>query len=366
MNEGDQLFESFSRAGKNEWTRAASAEISGGDPSENLKWFTQDEQDFQAFYDNDDTAALAYLRQFQLNGSKHTGHDARQWINMPEVVFDNESAANKSALEHLSLEAEGVLFSGLSGKIDFNTLLHSVECAHCAVSFIADENFPLSDLINYISEKNYSYTNLNGSIFWKENAILPPALPSGNGLRFAGLRIKSSTPVNEITDALSAGVATATEFISAGYKPEEIIKHISFSIPMSTTLLLDIAKLKALRLLWYQVAHAFGRKEYKLHDLAIHARSEKWINPKYQPHGNMLKSTIAAIAAISGGADSMTIEPEDPTQAMMTRIARNTSVILKEEAHLGKVSDPFAGAYGVDVLIDRIARDAWTKFQSQQ
>ena len=78
----------------------------------------------------------------------------------------------------------------------------------------------------------------------------------------------------------------------------------------------------------------------------------------------MLKSTVAAIAGTSGGANGLTIVPEDEQHPAMSRIARNTSVILKAESQLARVNDPFAGAYGVEVITDRIARDAWAAFQA--
>ena len=121
-----------------------------------------------------------------------------------------------------------------------------------------------------------------------------------------------------------------------------------------------------MRILWYQVAQSYGVKDYSPDDLYIHGYSDKWINEQFQPHGNMLKGTVAAIAAISGGADGLTIIPEDDQHAVMSRIARNTSVILKAESQLAKVNDPFAGAYGVEVITDRIVRDAWAKFQANQ
>lgn len=365
MNEAHQLFESFAKPEKSEWTKAASAEISGGNPTENLGWVTADKQNFEPFYSPEDVAALSYLQNFQLNGINHTP-DAHHWVNLPEVEVNDEKTANQSGLEHLKNEAEGILFSLAAKQVDFQQLLRDIRWDHCSVSFVAKNDFPLGALINYISEKNYSYGNLQGVIFWKDKVLLPPALPSSNGLRFAGIVIEAATPVEEITKALESGVGTIEAFVQNGNTAEEIFKHIAFSIPLDTQLLINISKLKALRILWYQVAQAYGVRDYKISDLHIHGRSEKWVNPKFQPHGNMLKSTLASIAGISGGANSITIQPEENDHVMMARIARNTSIILREESHLGKVKDPFAGAYGIEIMTDRIAKDAWSSFQSKQ
>jgi methylmalonyl-CoA mutase len=366
MNEVRQLFESFTKPEKPDWKKAASSEISGANPSENLKWVTTDEQEFEPYYSQEDVDSLAYLQQFQLNGFNHQSPDARVWVNMPEIEIADEEKANELALEFLGLEAEGILFKTTGGRVSFTHLLNGIQWEHCSVSFFTDQYFPVTDLLNYISDKNYSYANLQGCIFWSNKMGVPPALPSHNGLKFLGIVAESSTPVNEIAAALVKAVQTIEDFTTGGHKVEEIIKHIAFSVPLSTQVLLDISKLKALRILWYQVVQAYGVKDYKISDLYIHGRSEKWINEKFQPHGNMLKGTVAAIAGISGGANAITIQPEEADQPMMTRIARNTSTILREESHLGKVNDPFAGAYGIEVLTDRIARDAWSLFQSKQ
>jgi methylmalonyl-CoA mutase len=78
----------------------------------------------------------------------------------------------------------------------------------------------------------------------------------------------------------------------------------------------------------------------------------------------MLRSTTSSIAAICGGCDSLTVFPEDESNSMMQRMARNTSVILREESHLSKVADPLAGAYAIEVMIDTLAKESWQKFQS--
>ena len=77
----------------------------------------------------------------------------------------------------------------------------------------------------------------------------------------------------------------------------------------------------------------------------------------------MLKSTSAALAAILGGCDALTVQPENENP-MMARIARNVSSILREESHLSKVADPTAGSYYLESLTNQLAINAWKKFQN--
>ncbi len=366
MNKGANFFESFPTSGKQEWSKAASAEINGGDPDESLKWETPDGQKFGPYYDKLDTNNLSFIDLYGLNGKSAHAADSRHWFNMPEVLLTDEVTSNGIAIDHLRHEAEGVIFNIEKKQVHFDQLLNGISWENCSVSFLANEQFPLIDLINYISENDYSYGRLQGAIYWREGVILPPALPSLNGFRFGGIVIHGDTPVNQISRALSAGVQAIDTFTGEGYRLTEVIRHIAFNLPVGPELLIEIAKFRALRMLWYQVVRAYGLNDYAPANLLIHARSEKWINEKYQPHGNLLKGTVAAMAALSGGADAITIEPEDPMHSMMTRVARNTSAILREESKFGKVNDPFAGAYGVEVLTEQMAQAAWKKFQSMQ
>jgi methylmalonyl-CoA mutase len=139
---------------------------------------------------------------------------------------------------------------------------------------------------------------------------------------------------------------------------------IAFSVPVDQNFFENIAKLKALRLLWYQVTQAYGLKNYKPSDLHIHAQSDVWVSKNFEPHGNMIKSTTAAMAAVFGGCDSLTILAQDEQNKTMSRIARNVSSVIREESYLNKVVDPLAGAYAVDKMTEEIAMKAWTSFQS--
>jgi methylmalonyl-CoA mutase len=78
----------------------------------------------------------------------------------------------------------------------------------------------------------------------------------------------------------------------------------------------------------------------------------------------MIKATTAAMAAIAGGCDSLTITPEDESHETMSRIAINVSTILREESHISKVADPTAGSYYIDSLTHQLSEKAWEKFQS--
>jgi methylmalonyl-CoA mutase len=149
-----------------------------------------------------------------------------------------------------------------------------------------------------------------------------------------------------------------------GLSVAAVIHQVAFSLAADSSFLLTIAKFKALRLLWFQVAQAYGVKSYTHDMLHIHARSEVWKDDSFQPHGNLLNSTTTTLASVLGGCNAVSVFAEDMDNAMMSRMARNVSNILREESHVDKVADPIAGSYAIEAMTDALAREAWKKFQS--
>jgi methylmalonyl-CoA mutase len=176
--------------------------------------------------------------------------------------------------------------------------------------------------------------------------------------------IEASTPAGEISNALIQGVQCFTFASEKKIPPADVVGRIAFSLATENNFLLNIAKFKALRLLWYQVVRAYGIGKFAVSDLHLHARHSPWTKEKFQPHGNMLAGTVSALAAIAGGCDALTVHAEDENNIMMNRISRNIAAVLREESHLDKVSDPLAGAYALDVMVNDIAQKAWERFQA--
>jgi methylmalonyl-CoA mutase len=363
------LKENFPKTNNANWKQTASQEIGGKDPYVELRWRSTDSIDLLPYYDAGSTASLHYLEKFNITADKNSFLGARQWFNTPIVTVTDEIAANKISLNHLSNGADGIIFNLKERKgLNLDRLLESIEWPYCTVSFeVTEENFFEKILSDFVRKNYTDRSTLAGSLFWDKfpNSIDPNLFQElGKNFKPFGLKLTSSTPANEICQALYQSVkyfeANAPQSGS-----DEFFSSISFSIPCSINFLETIAKLKALRMLWFQVARAYGFKQYMPGDLKIHARSEVWIQPEFQPHGNMISATSASMAAIAGGCDSLTVFPENENNEMMSRIARNVSNILREESHMGKVADPLAGAYALENLQHALAEKAWSMFQTK-
>jgi methylmalonyl-CoA mutase len=361
-----QLFkENFPPSDKESWRKAAMSELDGREPITSLAWKDEDQLTFLPYYNHEDVANADFIKFFKLNPSKTSFSGNRAWLNMPCVLVDDEQSSNKRAITHLSHGADGILFDCLSkSSVNFESLLQNIELRYCGIAFRARSSNFLNDLSLFIEKTSADIHFLSGNLFWEE---IPQTgkniFVKRKNFRSFGVWIQASTPAKEIHDALVSGVECIEKFKNENTL-EEIFSNISFSLPLHTNFLGDISKLKALRLLWFQIANAYGLNSYDVANLHIHAYSALWKNENFQPHGNMLKSTTAAMSAISGGTDSMTIFAEDNYHVMMNRIAGNVSNILREESHFDKVADPFAGAYAIDVMVKNLAENVWSMFQS--
>jgi methylmalonyl-CoA mutase len=150
-------------------------------------------------------------------------------------------------------------------------------------------------------------------------------------------------------------------------KIDRAAASLTFSFAIGANYFFQIAKLRAFRLAWAQAVTSFGgsHESAKAH---IHARTSRWNETIYDPHVNILRGTTEAISAILGGADSISVAPFDecykaPDEASR-RLARNTQILLKQEALLSRVADPGAGSYSLEVITDYLSREGWKSMQA--
>jgi methylmalonyl-CoA mutase len=361
----EKLFQEFPAQTSEDWRKVALLEIGGKEPFENLKWTTPDGQEVLPYYSAEDTMALDHLKRFTIVSRHSDVPDVRSWRNMPMISVMDAKEANHIALEHLQCEADGILFENIERNVSFDLLLNNISWEHCTVSFLAGADFPFAALHEYIERKGFNRDRLQGFVFTNGLMKAQSLSSQHHGFTVGGIFVEGSTPVNEITNALMRAVNLIENHTEKQGLLKDLIKQIAFCVPVSPQLIIEVSKLRALRLLWYQVARAYGINDYQPDDLYIHAVTKKWQGEAFQPHANMLSGTISAIAAISGGCNALTTRAEDEQNPTRRRIARNTSTILKAESHLNKTNDPLAGAYATEVLTDMMARDVWKQFQTE-
>ncbi len=172
---------------------------------------------------------------------------------------------------------------------------------------------------------------------------------------------------------LAYSMATATEYLRSFVKraPEldidELVERFRFSVGVGGNFFMEIAKLRAFRLLWAKVGKAFGASDKAIAKSTLFAKSAMWNKTVYDPYVNMLRGTTEAFAAVVGGVNALHIAPFDapirPSDEFSRRIARNTQLILADECEMTKVIDPAGGSWYIEWLTDQLARKAWEEFK---
>ena len=172
------------------------------------------------------------------------------------------------------------------------------------------------------------------------------------------------------TQELAFALATAVEYIRAmqnrGLSIDDIAPRIRFSLSVGTNFFMEIARLRAARLLWAKIVKAFGGSD-EAQKMSLHARTSSWNQTVYDPHVNLLRATTEAFSSAVGGCDSLHISPFDELlrtpDEFSRRIARNTHTVLREESHITRTVDPAGGSWYVENLTDSVGRKAWALFQ---
>jgi methylmalonyl-CoA mutase len=172
--------------------------------------------------------------------------------------------------------------------------------------------------------------------------------------------------VQELAFTLGNGAAYLRAMGERGLDVNVTARHMMFHFAVSGDFFMEIAKLRAARILWSQIVAAFGG-DVAAQKMRLHVRTAVINKTVTDPYVNMLRVTTEALSAALGGADSISVAPFDemirPPDEFSRRIARNVQIILQEEAYLTHLLDPSGGAYYIEYLTDELARRAWTLFQ---
>lgn len=357
----------FPGASRSDWKEMAMQETGGKDPYEFLSWRGKDDILFSPYYDALDVAALPYTKQSSLSVPSTSSPEERPWHNLPAILSDNVVQANASALEHLTCGADGVLFDLQNFNLtDLNLLLKEIEWPYCVLSFMPNEQEKIFHTIAEYVEARFDPASVRGALFWEScpKKSNPDFFIERCGqFHSLGLRIEPDTPAVEISEALLKGVDAYNTFANENNK-ESVLRNICFLITAESPFLENVAKLRALRILWQQIAMAYGHHDYRVADLYVHVQSLPVEDGAFAPQENMQKGTFAAMAAVLGGCNALTVMPAQHS-GFVSRWSRNVSAILREEAFLGQVDDAMAGSYALEVLTYRIAEKAWSLFQSK-
>lgn len=175
-----------------------------------------------------------------------------------------------------------------------------------------------------------------------------------------------ASSTEEVAFALATAAEYLREMLTHGLAIDDVAPRIRFGFSLGSNFFVEIAKLRAARILWSQVVAAFGGSE-QARKMTIHGRTSAYNKTVCDPHVNMLRITSEGFSGAVGGVDSMHLAPfDEPVRIpdrFSRRIARNAQIILQEEARFTMPIDMGGGSYFIEKMTDEFARATWALFQ---
>ncbi|OMP30030.1 methylmalonyl-CoA mutase [Mangrovimonas sp. DI 80] len=190
-------------------------------------------------------------------------------------------------------------------------------------------------------------------------------MPKFNSISISGYHMQEAgaTADIELAYTLADGLEYIRTGLAAGLKIDEFAPRLSFFWAVGMNHFMEIAKMRAARMLWAKIIKQFNPKNPKSMALRTHSQTSGWSLSEQDPFNNVARTCIEAMAAGLGGTQSLHTNALDEAIALPTdfsaRIARNTQIYIQEETQITKAVDPWAGSYYVEYLTQEIAKKAW-------
>jgi methylmalonyl-CoA mutase len=191
-------------------------------------------------------------------------------------------------------------------------------------------------------------------------------MPKFNSISISGYHMQEAgaTQVQELAFTIADGREYVKAAVASGLDIDAFAGRLSFFFAIGMNFFMEVAKLRAARTLWYRVMTELGAKDERSKMLRTHCQTSGVSLQEQDPYTNVIRTTIEALAAALGGTQSLHTNALDEAIALPTdfsaRIARNTQLVLQEEAGITRVVDPLGGSYYVEALTQQLVDEAWT------
>ena len=410
----------FKTATLAQWTAAATKTAPGGALSA-LNWVTPEGLTIKPLYTAADTAALPLadtLPGFEpfIRGPQATMYAGRPWTIRQYAGFSTAEESNAFYRKGLAGGGQGVsvafdLATHRGYDSDHPRVTGDVGKAGVAIDSVEDmkilfDSIPLDKvsvsmtmngavlpvLAGYVvaaEEQGVTQDQLSGTIqndilkeFMVRNTyIYPPEpsmriigdiieytathMPRFNSISISGYHMQEAgaNQALELAFTLADGQEYVKTALTKGLDVDDFAPRLSFFWAIGMNFYLEVAKMRAARLLWTRIMKGVGAKQPKSLMLRTHCQTSGWSLTEQDPYNNIVRTTIEAMAAVFGGTQSLHTNSFDEAIALPTafssRIARNTQLIIQEETHITNVVDPWAGSYMMETLTQEMADKAW-------
>ena len=384
------LFSEFPKITKEAWLNQVTKDLKGKDFNETLVWQSFEGFDINPYYAEEDlkNIPIKAIQEAQKNGTP-TSWQHRSLIKYSTAKETNLLTINclKNGIDAIIIDLGEMVIS----EQDLIRLLNNIKLSETPIYFKTPHREALltniKKFIHYQPKGGFATDILSKSFSSESTIIDKDAWESTKNIiaqtneypAFRAIAVEShvfhnagANAVQELAFTLASAVNYLDKLTDLGLSIEQIIPKIEFSISIGTNYFIEIAKLRALRYLWSKIVESYHSsllsRTPPADNCSIHCQTSSFYDATLSPYTNMLRATTEAMSATMGGCDSLTVlaydsilETNENTE-FGERIAKNVSILMKEEAHLDKTNDPAAGSYYIENLTYKLAISAWDLF----
>lgn len=394
------LFEEFPPVSTAEWQAKIEADLKGKDFGKTMVWRTNEGFNVRPYYREEDLETVSYLNTLPgefpyVRGTRTNGN---VWYIRQDIQVTTPEEANKKALEVLNkgVNSLGFVFKGCAEvtvadlevllkdicldaiEVNLISCFKNVSNGKALAAYISKVYGAESKVLASVKVDPLGSLTRNGAFDEAVFSEMKELIEASNSLEnFRSIAVTGknfrdagSTIVQELGFSLAMGAEYLSALTEAGLNIDDVACNIKFNFGVGANYFMEIAKLRAARLLWAKVVEAYGTTCHCASKMLIHSENTIFNKTVYDPYVNMLRTQTETMSAVLGGTDSMTVLPfnavYESTTEFSERIARNQQILLKEESHFDKIVDPAAGSYYIENLTDSIAAEAWKLFLEVQ
>lgn len=398
-NNREKLFAEFPPVSTEAWEAAIAVDLKGADYERKLVWRTNEGFNVRPYYRAENLEGLETLNAAAGEFPYLRGVSGdNNWLTHQTIEVAAPAEANATALQMLNAGVDSLGFEIKDenfSEADLDVLLKDIympavdltfsgkKMPHVAALVLAKAekdgvskddtrvNFCIDPIVKHLSMKGDWCEKCGGTKCFdkiadlvaktKEYKHVRVVTVSGNVFSDSG-----STIVEELGFSLAVAHEYLVRMMEHGLTVDEAARKLRFSFAVTSNYFMEMAKLRAARLLWANIVKAYGPEKPCSCKMFVHARTSAWNQTVYDPYVNMLRGTTEAMSAAIAGVHSLEVLPFDHSYEAPSefsyRIARNESLLLKHESHFDQVIDPAGGSYYIENLTKSIADEAWKLF----
>ncbi|MFK8005564.1 MAG: methylmalonyl-CoA mutase family protein [Saprospiraceae bacterium] len=369
------FYKDFKKSSKKDWLAKVEKDLKGK-PIENLNWQINEDLVVTPFAHSDDLE--------ELPKPLLENRNSNDWEKGVLIIVTNIKTANKEALFLLEKGANAICFEFLKNpnKKELQTLLSGINHEWISTNFIFPKKTWKGVVQNFLSilkDKNLNLKKVTASFQFKDGITIPPAdyptiqdfskqLPLANFITINARHFYQGQEniVKELVQTISKANAYLEKWNDKDLELKNLISNIQFSIQLDDSYFLNIAKIRALRILWNLVVKSWKGTLKPNITIETHLTTTTQTDDE---NYNKIKATSQAMSAVIGGTNRLYIYPSDNFKNKKgtlnaQRIALNTQHLMQLESYMDKVQDPAAGSYYLEKLTDDLAEAVWGEFRN--